>query len=59
MNAHLVLYLLLPFAIVLLAPFFFLLINGAVFRQRPDQVVTREPGMRTLGKPVDAGDDSE
>jgi pimeloyl-ACP methyl ester carboxylesterase len=58
MNAHFVLYLLLPFAIVLLAPFFFLLINGAAFRQRPDQVVTREPGMRILGKPVDAGNEA-
>jgi hypothetical protein len=58
MNAHFVLYLLLPFAIVLLAPFFFLLINGAAFRQMPDQVVTREPGMRILGKPVPAGDEA-
>jgi hypothetical protein len=47
-------YLLVPLLVLALSPFIFQIVNRAAFRQRPDQVVVREPGMRTLGPPTDA-----
>ena len=37
--------------LVLLVPFFFLIVNGAAFRQGHTEVAVREPGDRFLGKP--------
>jgi hypothetical protein len=54
MNAHFVMYLLVALLVLALSPFIFQIVNRAAFRQRPDQVVVREPGMRTLGPPTDA-----
>jgi hypothetical protein len=54
MNPHLVMYLLVPLLVLALSPFIFQVVNYAAFRQRPDQVVVREPGKRTLGPPTDA-----
>jgi hypothetical protein len=54
MNAHFVMYLLVPLLAFLLSPFIFNVVNRAAFRQRPDQVVVREPGKHMLGPPTDA-----
>ena len=54
MNRHVVIYLLLPLAVIAISPFLYQIVNQTVFRQRPDQVAVREPGKRTLGPPTDA-----
>jgi hypothetical protein len=51
MNGRVVMYLLMPVIAVLLIPLCLRLVNGPAFRQKPDEVVIREPGERFLGKP--------
>src|SRR5260370_18254773 len=51
-------FLLWTLAIVAISPFIFLLINGAAFRQTPDQVLVREPVERMLGAPREAANEA-
>jgi hypothetical protein len=54
MNAHLVMYLILPLGFILLIHICLLVINRPAYLQKPDEIVTREPGNRLLGPPLDA-----
>jgi hypothetical protein len=54
MNAYLVIYVLVPIALVLLTHVFLLIFGRAAYFQRRHELVTREPGERWLGKPRDA-----
>lgn len=54
-NAHLVMYVLLPVGFTLLIHICLLVVNRRAYLQKPDEIVTREPGNRLLGPPQDAG----
>lgn len=58
MNFRLAIYLLVAIVAVLLLPLYFRLINGPAYRQKSNEVVIREPGMRLLGPPQPVADEA-
>lgn len=45
--------------ILLLSPIYLRVVNGPAFKQRPDQVVVRQPGKRFLGQPQPAAEEAK
>ena len=54
MSAHLVAYLILAVVAALVLPNYIRVRMSAAYKQKPNEVVPREPGRRLLGKPHNA-----